>query len=71
MESGEIAPDKAHPKYQEWLRACIRHLNGEQKLHGMSHVPETDPDFAAALVEWQAAKRDYERLCQNLAVANP
>ena len=66
MESGEIAPDKAHPKYQEWLRASTRHSRGEQKLHAMSHVQVSDPEFAAALVEWHTAKRDYEKLCQSL-----
>ena len=66
MESGQIAPDQTHPKYQEWLRVSTRHSNVERRLHAMSHVPETDPEFAAALVEWQTAKRDYEKLCQSL-----
>lgn len=66
MDSGCTPPDETHPRYREWLKASVRHSKGEQKLHAMSHVPETDPEFAAALVEWQTAKRDYEKLCESL-----
>ena len=66
MGSGRIPPDESHPRYQEWLLASARNLTSEQKLAAMSHIPEADPEFAAAYAEWQAAKRDYEAMCESL-----
>jgi hypothetical protein len=62
MGQGRIPPDESHPRYREWLAASIRLLDSKKKLESMTHVPETDSEFSAALLEWHAATRAYEAI---------